>query len=135
MKTDFIGVFCGHLLQSRLKPRLIKSIGYRAENRQNGTFDINCTARPSLTTTTPLFTVGSYWPYATTVWDYIRRAMPYDRPGSLQTNEIYAVTAYVLFLNGIIGRQAEISNRTLPLLHMPNRDGFDPDRRPDVRWR
>jgi cytochrome c len=87
----------------------------------------------SLNTTAPLFTVGSYWPYATTIWDYVRRAMPYDRPGSLKTNEVYAVTAYMLFLNGIIERRYVISNRTLPLVHMPNRDGFDPDRRPDVR--
>ncbi len=88
----------------------------------------------SLKTTAPLFTVGSYWPYATTVWDYIRRAMPYDRPGALKTNEVYSVTAYVLFLNGIIERQSVITNRTLPFVQMPNREGFDPDRRPDVRW-
>jgi hypothetical protein len=83
----------------------------------------------------PLFTVGSYWPYVTTVWDYIRRAMPYNRPGSLKTNEIYAVTAYVLFLNGIVEHRTELTDRTLPLVNMPNRDGFDPDTRPDVRWR
>jgi cytochrome c len=89
----------------------------------------------SLNTTAPLFTIGSYWPYATTVWDYIRRAMPYDRPGALKTNEVYSVTAYVLFLNGIVKRQAVITNRSLPFVQMPNRHGFDPDPRPDVRWR
>ncbi len=89
----------------------------------------------SLKTVAPLFTVGSYWPYATTLWDYIRRAMPYDRPGSLKTNEIYSVTAYLLFLNGIVERRTELTDRTLPLVNMPNRDGFDPDTRPDVRWR
>jgi hypothetical protein len=88
----------------------------------------------SLKTAAPLFTVGSYWPYATIIWDYIRRAMPYDRPGALKTNEVYSVTAYLLFLNGIIEHQSVITNRTLPLVRMPNRDGFDPDRRPDVRW-
>ena len=85
-------------------------------------------------TAAPLFTVGSYWPYATIIWDYIRRAMPYDRPGALKRNEVYSVTAYLLFLNGIIEHQSVITNRTLPLVRMPNRDGFDPDRRPDVRW-
>ena len=57
----------------------------------------------SLTTPKPLKTVGSYWPYATTLWDYINRAMPFDHPGTLPPNDVYAATAYVLFLNGIVG--------------------------------
>jgi cytochrome c len=81
----------------------------------------------------PIFTVGSYWPYATTVWDYIRRAMPYDRPGVLKADEIYAITAYLLFLNGIVSEDAELNERTLARIKMPNRDGFDSDPRPDMR--
>ena len=81
----------------------------------------------------PVFTVGSYWPYATTVWDYIRRAMPYDRPGALRTDEVYAITAYLLFLNGIAGQDAELNERTLARIAMPNREGFDSDPRPDVK--
>src|SRR6266481_2992069 len=59
----------------------------------------------TLRTPRPLKTVGSYWPYATTLWDYINRAMPFDRPSTLTPNEVYSATAYVLFLNGIVGEQ------------------------------
>ena len=68
--------------------------------------------------------MGSYWPYATTVFDYIRRAMPYDRPMSLSDSDVYAVTAYVLSLNGIIEDGAVMDAGTLPAVKMPNRDGF-----------
>ena len=78
----------------------------------------------SLASDTPLKTVGSYWPYATTVFDYIRRAMPYDLPASLTNSEVYAVTAYILAQNGIIGEIDELNSVTLPLVRMPNRDGF-----------
>jgi cytochrome c len=80
----------------------------------------------------PVKTVGSYWPYATTLWDYVRRAMPFDHPGTLTTNEVYGATAYVLFLNGIVAEQDVLNESTLPKLKMPNRDGFVPDPRPDV---
>lgn len=80
----------------------------------------------------PLKTVGSYWPYATTLWDYIRRAMPFDHPGTLSTGEVYGTTAYVLFLNGIVGENDVLNETTLPQVRMPNRDGFVPDPRPDV---
>jgi cytochrome c len=80
----------------------------------------------------PLKTVGSYWPYATTLWDYIRRAMPFDHPGTLSTEEVYGTTAYVLYLNGIVGEHDVLSETTLPQVRMPNRDGFVPDPRPDV---
>jgi cytochrome c len=80
--------------------------------------------RGTLATLRPLKTVGSYWPYATTLWDYINRAMPYDRPGSLSADEVYAVTAFVLHLNGIVGERDVISQATLPRVQMPNRDGF-----------
>lgn len=78
----------------------------------------------SLATGKPLRTVGSYWPYATTLFDYTRRAMPTTNPLSLTNDEVYAVTAYVLYLNGIIGESAEMNAQTLPQVRMPNRDGF-----------
>lgn len=80
----------------------------------------------------PVRTVGSYWPYATTVWDYIHRTMPYPRPGSLTPDETYAVTAFILYLNGIVDEKAELNEATLPRVKMPNRRGFVPDPRPDV---
>jgi S-disulfanyl-L-cysteine oxidoreductase SoxD len=78
----------------------------------------------SLATEKPLRTVGSYWPYATTLFDYTRRAMPINNPLSLSNEEVYAVTAYVLYLNGIIAENAEMNAKTLPQVKMPNRDGF-----------
>jgi cytochrome c len=86
----------------------------------------------SLATDKPIKTVGSYWPYATTLWDYIRRAMPFDHPGTLTSDEVYGVTAYVLFLNGIVGEQDVLDQKTLPQVQMPNRNGFVADTRPDV---
>jgi cytochrome c len=80
----------------------------------------------------PLKTVGSYWPYATSLWDYVRRAMPFDHPGTLTTDEIYGATAYLLFLNGIVSEQDVLNESTLPNVKMPNRDGFVADPRPDV---
>jgi cytochrome c len=78
----------------------------------------------SLSSAAALRTVGSYWPYATTLFDYVRRAMPYDRPLSLSDNEAYAVSAYILALNGIIGEDAMMNAKTLPQVEMPNRNGF-----------
>ncbi|MFL2840488.1 MAG: c-type cytochrome [Pseudohongiellaceae bacterium] len=69
-------------------------------------------------------TVGSYWPYATTVFDYIRRSMPFQLPGSLTDNEVYALTAYLLELNGIIDENLVLNADTLSAVEMPNRDGF-----------
>ena len=69
-------------------------------------------------------TVGSYWPYATTLFDYTRRAMPTTAPMSLSNDEVYAVTAYVLHLNGIVAESAVMNAQTLPQVKMPNRDGF-----------
>jgi cytochrome c len=69
-------------------------------------------------------TVGSYWPYATTVFDYIRRAMPLTQPQSLTNDEAYALTAYLLQLNGIIRENDTMNARTLPRVEMPNRDNF-----------
>jgi mono/diheme cytochrome c family protein len=78
----------------------------------------------TLASKTPVRTIGSYWPYATTVFDYVRRAMPYLQPQSLSDDEVYAVTAYLLNLNGIIGESDEMNARTLPKVTMPNRDNF-----------
>jgi cytochrome c len=86
----------------------------------------------TLRTPRPLKTVGSFWPYATTVWDYINRAMPFDQPGSLKPAEVYAAVAYILNLNGIIASDAVMDAKTLPKVKMPNRDGFVADPRPDV---
>ena len=86
----------------------------------------------TLRTAKPLKTVGSYWPYATTVWDYINRAMPFDQPGLLKPPEVYAVVAYIFNLNGIIGNNDVMDAKSLPKVKMPNRDGFVPDPRPDV---
>lgn len=78
----------------------------------------------SLGTKSPRQTVGSYWPYATIVFDYVRRAMPYDRPMNLTDDETYGVTAYILWLNGIVGRDQVMDANTLPAVRMPNREGF-----------
>lgn len=86
----------------------------------------------SLKSVQPVATVGSYWPYATTVFDYINRAMPYQNPGSLRPDEVYAVTAYLLQLNGVINENTVLSRQTLPRVQMPNRNGFIDDSRPDV---
>jgi cytochrome c len=74
-------------------------------------------------------TVGNYWPYATTLYDYVRRAMPTTAPGSLEPNEIYGVVAYILAENGIIARDAVIDATTLPQVRMPSRDRFVRDDR------
>jgi cytochrome c len=71
-------------------------------------------------------TVGSFWPYATTLFDYVRRAMPFNAPRSLSDDEVYAVCAYILQLNGIIGEGTVMNAQTLAKVQMPNRDGFVP---------
>ena len=87
----------------------------------------------SLNTNTPLKTVGSYWPYAPVLYDYIHRAMPADKPQSLAPDEVYALCAYLLFLNGIVPEDAVMDTQTLPQVVMPNHAGFSsPDPRPDV---
>ena len=79
----------------------------------------------ALDSKTPDKTIGLYWPYATTIFDFTRRAMPMNAPGSLTADEVYAVTAYLLFANGVIGERDEMNASTLPRVKMPNRDGFD----------
>lgn len=80
--------------------------------------------RGSLTDPEPDQTVGNYWPYATTLFDYIRRAMPMDAPATLSDDEVYAVSAYLLYLNKIIGVDDKLDAERLPRIRMPNRDGF-----------
>jgi cytochrome c len=104
--------------------------GDQGEGR--GDFAALVGGRGTLPTNQPLLTVGSYWPTATTVFDYIRRAMPYNTPGVLTTDEVYAVTAWILEKNDILPPGTVLDRRTLPTIRMPNRDGFVPDPRPDV---
>ena len=81
-------------------------------------------------------TVGGYWPYATTLFDYVRRAMPQATPGSLSDDEVYAVSAYVLHLNGLLPADATLDSASLAAVEMPARDRFVPDDRrggPEVR--
>lgn len=86
----------------------------------------------SLTSAKPVLTVGSYWPYATTVYDYVYRAMPWDKPQSLAPDEVYAVTAFLLHLNGIVDANASLDAKSLPKVTMPNHKGFTSvDPRPD----
>jgi mono/diheme cytochrome c family protein len=90
----------------------------------NGVNDPLVGGQGTLTSAAPVKTIGSYWPYATTVFDYVRRAMPYPAPHSLTDAEAYAVTAYLLHLNGIIGADDVMDATSLPKVKMPNRTGF-----------
>ena len=81
----------------------------------------------------PIRTVGSYWPYAPTLFDYVRRAMPQNAPQSLSDEDVYAVSAYVLNLNGLVGADATLDAKSLAAVKMPNRDRFVGDARPDVK--
>ncbi len=78
----------------------------------------------SLATRAPVKTIGSFWPYATTLFDYLRRAMPYTDPGSLSSDEIYSLTAYLLYINGVVDKDAVMDAAALPEVVMPNRDNF-----------
>jgi cytochrome c len=87
----------------------------------------------TLATTKPVRTVGSFWPYAPTLFDYIRRAMPQNAPQSLSNDDVYAVSAYILNLNGLLPADAALDAKTLPAIKMPNRNMFVGDTRPDVK--
>ena len=80
----------------------------------------------TLTSLHPVLTAGSYWPFATTIFDYIRRAMPRFQEGTLKADEVYSLTAFILFRNDIIKENDFIDAKTLPKIKMPNRDGFIP---------
>ena len=74
-------------------------------------------------------TIGNYWPYATTIYDYINRAMPATAPGSLTPDEVYSLVAYLLYRNEIIAEDVVMNAKTLPQVKMPARDRFIPDNR------
>ena len=89
----------------------------------------------SLKKAEPIKTIGSYWPYATTLYDYIHRAMPYIAPQSLKPDEVYSLVAWLLYRNGLIPKDAEMNAETLLKVRMPNRDGFVPDPLPGTSFR
>ena len=78
----------------------------------------------TLSSPAPVKTVASYWPYATTLFDYIRRAMPVATPRTLTDHETYALVAYILSIDGIVKKDAILDAKSLPIIRMPNRDGF-----------
>lgn len=80
----------------------------------------------SLTTMQPLKTIGSYYPYPTTIWDYINRSMPFDKPSSLKADDVYSVVAFLFYRNGIIKAGDILDPASLPKIKMPNHDGFFP---------
>lgn len=94
------------------------------ESGAGGLNDVLAGGHGTLTGPVPQKTVGSYWPYATTIFDYVRRAMPFPTPGSLSDDDVYAVTAYLLYLNEIVDEDEEMNAASLPLVEMPNRDNF-----------
>lgn len=89
----------------------------------------------SFTTDRRVLTPGSMYPYAPILFDYVRRAMPMDRPLTMTADEVYAVTAYILHLNGLVPADAVMDQSSLPKVQMPNRNGFVPDDRPDTQAR
>ena len=81
----------------------------------------------------PVKTIGSYWPYATTIFDYVRRSMPFQSPQSLSNEDVYSVTAYLLSKNNIVPADATLDAKSLTAVKMPNRDNFYVDDRPDTK--
>lgn len=88
--------------------------------------------RGSLASDAPVKTVESYWPYSSTLFDYIKRAMPFNAPGSLTDDQVYAVSAYILGEAGIVPKTATMDAATMPKVQMPNAKGFIPDPRPEI---
>ncbi len=98
-----------------------------------GRYPVIAGGQGTLTESRPEKTVGSFWPYASTLWDYIHRAMPFAEPESLSDDEVYAISAYVLYLNDLVDYEFELNQDNLASIEMPNKDGFFLDDRPDVR--
>ena len=94
------------------------------ERGEDGVNDRLAGGRGSIGSAAPVKTVGSYWPYATTLFDYLRRAMPYQTPGRLTNDELYSLTAYVLYINEIVAETEILDAGSLPRVQMPNREGF-----------
>ncbi len=90
----------------------------------------------TLTSLRPMMTAGSYWPFATTIFDYIRRAMPRLQEGTLKPDEVYSITAFILYRNDIIKEDDVIDAKTLPKIKMPNRNGFIPQNLDEIHdWK
>lgn len=98
-----------------------------------GRYPVLAGGEGTLTNERPEKTVGSYWPYASTLWDYIHRAMPFPQPQSLSDEEVYAITAYVLYLNDLVEDDFVLAADNLASIEMPNQDGFFFDDRPDTK--
>lgn len=101
-----------------------KCIACHGKNGIGASADQLAGAQNKLTSDYPEQTIGTYWPYATTIFDVVRRSMPMTAPGSLSNNETYALTAYLLYLNNIISKDDVMNAATLPKVKMPNVDGF-----------
>jgi cytochrome c len=102
------------------------------EKGEGGVGDRLVGGQGTLATPRPVKTVGSYWPYAPTLFDYIRRAMPQNAPQSLSNQDVYAVSAYIMYLNGLLPAEATLDAKSLSAIKMPNRNMFVGDSRPDV---
>jgi len=102
-------------------------------NGEGGVGDRLVGGQGTLATAKPVRTVGSFWPYAPTLFDYIRRAMPQNAPESLSNDDVYAVSAYILNRNGLLPADATLDAKALSAIKMPNRDRFVGDPRPDVK--
>ena len=121
---DGRGLPAGHGTAAQGRPiyqaRCAKCHGTDGEGGSGGAL----AGRSPLTDPDPDQTVGNYWPYATTLFDFIRRAMPMDAPATLSDDEVFAVSAFVLYLNRIVGLDDRLDADSLPRVRMPNRDGF-----------
>jgi S-disulfanyl-L-cysteine oxidoreductase SoxD len=132
--SDGTGLPIGHgsVEEGRYIYKVLCAICHGENGQGVGEYPAVAGGQGTLKSKDPILTVGSYWPYATTVWDYTRRAMPYKRPGTLTPNETYAVTAFILYMNRIVDEKTELNEKNLPKIKMPNREGFISDPRPDV---
>src|ERR1700760_2135279 len=107
--------------------------GCHGEKGEGGVGERLVGGQGTIATPKPIKTVGSYWPYAPTLFDYIRRAMPQNAPQSLSNEDVYAVSAYILNMNGLLPADTTLDAKTLSAIRMPNRGMFTGDPRPDVR--
>ena len=110
-----------------------KCAACHGEKGEGGVGDKLVGGQGTLASAKPVKTVGSFWPYAPTLFDYIRRAMPMNAPQSLSNQEVYALSGYILSLNGLVPDNATLDAKSLAAIKMPNRDGFVSDPRPDVK--
>jgi len=102
----------------------VKCVACHGERGQGALNDVLAGGQGTLRDAEPNRTIGSYWPYATTVFDYVRRAMPYNEPMSLSNDDVYALTAYLLRINGIIDDKEVMNAQSLPRVEMPNAGNF-----------